>query len=1161
MVCRNNLALTLVAGAAVLFSLPVAGEDPPQYGWRLDGSAFLRYGEGIQTPHTKWCNPCALGTVKALFIANKSAAYDVPELGRRMDVEIHGMPADTWLRLGTNYWLSLWLESSSSSERSGILESVLDDEHRYDVIVLGNYRFLSLPESIQYKILNKVATGCGLVMFYPHDVDPRLLSRPLPDVPERLAAGIPFAGLDYYRDLFMPKRDLLTADQIGAELFRAYQFGEGRVLEVDYATQSSVFDAVPGSITPFEENDSTAPVRYDYHQSMAARCILWAAGKEPRFKWTQPFPDGMEVAALSESVSVPIEAIWTGSGRTPLTRHTRVRNRWGEVLHEKVEPFRANRGRFGWKIALPPLPGGTHFVDVLVSSKKGIENWASFSVEVSPPVRIDAIEMSDTFFDRGEHVRGRIILSRAPRKGEKVKLSLFLEDGYGRIFSRMRIPVRPGEDRISFRMPQGNLVSWGARLWAKVLLDDRLIHQDEVELRFWRPSRGEYPIAMWGAADGFANHIGNLQMRGLGFTTVLEGDPLPQARDDLGWMTFGAGRGAQIHSLGDEIPIPRVKQGKVFAGFLRERYTTIERLNASWGAEYADWEDAEPSARVIDGSPENFVRFHDSLSCGEFMFAEMCRTRREAIEKVNPHGVVGPEGSRVGNPDLTLPQVTFWGPYLTIRDNLLVNGVAAPGILRGNWFGGYVEDRQVETRLRHVLWLSILGGNNMIEYFSIMDGLLAPDLSLMPFTDEFLDSWHQIRRGIGPLLAKCRPAGNPVALLHSQASQHIGQAGGQWTDTVQAHEYMLQLLGDAGYSPQYVTTSQVEAGRLHKGDIKVLMLLHAFALSDHVIAEIKAFAEHGGTVIADISPAWFDDDCRLRPVRAMDAFFGIEPRSATASLAGRLRRMQNLDRVRSDGNSLLLRGRDLSLPEGEEILVRDHGGGRSVYLGGVIWKESRDDSDTIAAVRELIEEAAETPRAFRTRYAIPLGRTGTMVYSYRRGDIRIDAVLPPEATDRDIPVVPVIEWDETKHTYDLRREAYLGELSRLEQEVERSSPLVVARLDYRVGEVRLETPGGARRGLVLPLTCSVIDSEGSARPGHVVWVEVYDPMGNECPYYGAWLDQEGRRHSWRIPFALDDAPGEWRIVATDVISGVSGETTVVLREATDSTGSSNLPAK
>jgi hypothetical protein len=1178
----------------------------------------MRFGQGMETPHTRWANPWYAGKPKVLFLANGSGAYDVCELARRLSIEVHGFPTLTWFRLGDWYWLWMWLDQSTGSERAATLERMLDDH--FDAIVLANFRLASLNEACQYKILHQVADGTGLVMFYKHDFDPRLLQGSVADAPAAIGNGVPFAGLDFYRNWFMPSRDLLTADRIPPALLHAHTFGKGRVLIVDYNEQSSLFDAAPGAIVPTMDYDYTAPVRYDYYQELAARCLLWATGREPRVKWTTRFPDGMEIEALLRPPPVRVTAAWSPSenGDLPLsdprksveglrgglTRRLRVRNLWGEVLQDREEVIVPTGNAMQWDLPLPAMPAGWHFADCIVSSQRGVENFASFAIRVRSPLAIQSIRPTATFFETGEAVKGQVVLSAPVASGQNVKLSLWLEDGYGRVFSSLAAPLRvpPTSDRADFEIPQGNLASWGARLRVTLLVDGKSVHHDEVEIRMRRPSRGEYPIAMWGAIADYGNHVGNLQMRKLGFTAVLSGNPLPQARDDIGWMTFGSGQGATIHSLGDEIAVPKPAKGEKLNDFLKKRYPSLDELNRAWGTSFPKWEEVEPAYKAVDGNAGSFVRLHDCLSCGEFLFADNIRKQREAIEKVNPPGAVGPEGSPVGDPELTLAQATFWGPYLTVRDNLLVNALGRPGVLRGNWFGGYVEDRRVPTRDRHVLWLSILGGNNMIEYFTIGSGLLAPDLTMMPFTEEFVPSWQQIRLGLGPQLAKCRPAGNPIALLHSQASQHIGEAGGDSTDTVKAHEFLLNLLGDAGYSPQYVSTGQVREGRLSKGDVKVLFLIHAFALSDEEMTAIREFAERGGTVIADIPPASFDEKCRLRPGRVMDSFFGVVGPAPMASMERRRSLMNVTAGVNSPFGPVQLRGSDAEIIDKTSkapasFLVRSQGKGRSMLINGVVWKEGREDRATVQAYRRMIREFAHVEPVFEFAYSkrlvvvpkasaenddgdvqapvvtgtgsryrgrrpgrpmpppqeveenaspvsfpgvpIDLGKLGTKVYSYRRGDIGIDAILPPEATDPRVPVRINLKWPEARHTYDLRRPAYLGNVSEVGREVERSSPAVIVRLPYQVRDVSLQVPELAPLGGVVQVQAAVRDEAEHPRPGHVIRIQVFGPDGQERPYYGAWLDGVGTTQAWRIPFALNDPTGKWKVTATDVISGIS----------------------
>ncbi|MDM8004838.1 MAG: hypothetical protein QUV05_01615 [Phycisphaerae bacterium] len=1199
MVCLSRYIFVLpVAG---LLAGPsggaTAGERIGQLGWRLDGDALMRFGEGLETPHTPWADPWYAGKPKVLFLANGSGAYDVCELARRLPIEVHGFPTLTWFRLGDWYWLWMWLEQSTGSERAATLERMLDD--RFDAIVLANFRLASLSETIQYKILRQVADGAGLVMFYQHDFDSRLLQGAVADAPALIANGVPFAGLEFYRNWLMPSRDILTPDRIAPALLQTHTFGQGRVAIVDYNEQSSIFAAAPGAIVPTMEYDYTAEVQYDYHMALAARCLLWAAGREPRLRWTGRFPDGMEIEALSKPQPVRVEAAWSPERgeqlRSGLIRWLRVRNLWGEVLENREDVIVPKGDSLQWDLALPAMPAGRHFVDCMVSSRQGVENWASFAVCVRSPLAIQSIRPAKGFYETSEPVKGQIALSAMTPAGQEVRLDLHLQDCYGRVLAAQTLEVAAGTDRIDFEIPPGQVVSWGARLRASLIVDRQTVHRSEVEVRIRRPSRGEYPIAMWGAIPNYGNHIGNLQMKALGFTAVLSGDPLPQARDDIGWMTFGGGQGAIIHSLGDEIPVPRPAKGEKLNVFLKKRYASLDDLNKAWGTSFAVWEDVEPAYSAVDGDAGSFVRMHDCLSAGEFMFADNIRTRREAIEKVNPPGVVGPEGSEVGDPELTLAEATFWGPYLTVRDNLLVNALGRPGVLRGNWFGGYVEDRRVPTRNRHVLWLSILGGNNMIEYFTIGSGLLAPDLTMMPFTQEFLPSWHQIRLGLGPQLARCRPAGNPVALLHSQPSQHIGEVGGDSTDTIKAHEYLLNLLGDAGYSPQYVSTGQVRQGRLGKGDIKVLFLVHAFALSDEEIKAVRRFAHEGGTVIADIPPAWFDERCRVRPQRAMDDFFGIVQSAPVASMQQRRTLMSTAVSVESRFGPVQLRGRHPEIADAAEgkpasFLGVEHGNGRSMLINGVLWKEGREDPETVQAFRNLLQQFANVQPVFQFSYARPLGKLGTKVYSYQRGDIWIDAILPPEATDPSIPVQITMTWPDRRHTYDLRRstavvpdltesessalvEPIMGRGGRergrpepasadpplttqqaiearmidtVDLEVERSSPVVVARLPYKVGGITLQVPESARRGDTLEFRAAVHDHDNKPRPGHVIRIEVFGPDKTERPCYGAWLDGDGPEQPGRIPFALNDPPGPWKITATDVISGVSSTETFEL---------------
>jgi hypothetical protein len=57
-------------------------------------------------------------------------------------------------------------------------------------------------------------------------------------------------------------------------------------------------------------------------------------------------------------------------------------------------------------------------------------------------------------------------------------------------------------------------------------------------------------------------------------------------------------------------------------------------------------------------------------------------------------------------------------------------------------------------------------------------------------------------------------------------------------------------------------------------------------------------------------------------------------------------------------------------------------------------------------------------------------------------------------------------------------------------------------------------------------------------------VEVYDPEGNLNARYNRTIACDGARAELAIPFALNDAAGEWVVRAIEAVSGHSGEARV-----------------
>ena len=54
---------------------------------------------------------------------------------------------------------------------------------------------------------------------------------------------------------------------------------------------------------------------------------------------------------------------------------------------------------------------------------------------------------------------------------------------------------------------------------------------------------------------------------------------------------------------------------------------------------------------------------------------------------------------------------------------------------------------------------------------------------------------------------------------------------------------------------------------------------------------------------------------------------------------------------------------------------------------------------------------------------------------------------------------------------------------------------------------------------------------------HVLRVDVVDPAGARVRAYSGNVLLGGATASWRLPFALNDAVGSWRVRVTDVLTG------------------------
>jgi hypothetical protein len=125
------------------------------------------------------------------------------------------------------------------------------------------------------------------------------------------------------------------------------------------------------------------------------------------------------------------------------------------------------------------------------------------------------------------------------------------------------------------------------------------------------------------------------------------------------------------------------------------------------------------------------------------------------------------------------------------------------------------------------------------------------------------------------------------------------------------------------------------------------------------------------------------------------------------------------------------------------------------------------------------------------------------------------------------------------HTYDLDNGSYLGFGDRLRLHISAYAFRAFARLPYRVTRVDIQIAGSPRLGDTITAT-TVLFTEQEQPQAHRFRLDVLDATGRPLRYLASEAIGERGTAPFGIPTALNDPPGVWTLVVTDVASGTQG---------------------
>ncbi len=1115
----------------------------------------------VETAHVKWLQPAGFELPEVLFLPLVRGNY--ASLERRLAVELGQRLEYTWQMIPL-------LAKVSYINGSGIM---------------GVYANTILPELEPYTLeCLKEAPNSKVILL--HQVNFKTdVSQPFLDWLSARATkssllfvdcqNIPATLLGTPSD---PSADLLALPQMRkinqrdfANFLSCYQRGAWRSASINLTPgQSRCNPAVPeqdirNRYPSFVGRDFPF---WEYNYLTLGKLLRWVADVVPPAIFTQPTP-GQATIECPAALEAELEIVFANLWRQETGRH------------EQKLSLVAGSNALSWPLST--LPGGSNIANVFLKSNGKIIDAAAYRLDIPQDItlRVD--------FPAGRQGSiGQPLPIVAQSSSAEAELSIQIEDADFRLVSQASgrgavrlefLPQAPYSTlyRVLLTARQNGQVR--AQACEEFIFAGQTADLQELTAVIWPAHESlKYPLyrdlgfdqaIIWCRDNRQAvRALRNLNLEpavyGLGSTSFdnwttykddKKSDPVrtpcfssaeaqAKAAESIAEICKKGDAAAfdvKYHFVGDEQFIgstvcysPDCLQD--FRTQMQEQFASIDRLNAEWGKTFASFAEVQPVQLQELTDKARLGAFVDHKLFMNRVFAEKyLGNLRKYLQAEVPDSIIGLSGTV--NPGysfdwaLVLRQLDYLAYYDGIQRKL-VQDLARPEMLAGQWFGGYVAPtHRSDGYINSYFWRDLLSGARLSPFYAPRAGITG-ELLLTPCLDEYQKILSEAKRGLARLVFNSQPRPR-VAMLYSQGSFFVA-AG-----TVGANEFQNSLsgwhalLGDLGIDYRFIYAPELPE-KLN-ADYQVLILPCALMMSDQQLAAVEKFLQAGGTVLSDFDFGAYNEHGTLRPGRkipdiAISKYLGEDFRSSDASLP--LRQSQKVGQGRVCQLNFLL------------------GGYQQVVLsgtGGEVASEVSGAEKLCQAMRQIVSE--ELSQAEVTRERVITGTDGQPVQaetSWR--EFQGNYVLGVWKTDRKVQTTDEasgidvnITLPKTGHIYDIRAGRYLGQGKQVPSKIISGAAKVYSVLTHKVEKVQLQHSPEIRRGEELAFTASV--EAGNAPGGHVLHCEL---IGPERRYAFNLTAPNGQAEGSR-QLAYNDLPGVWQLEVTDVNSGVKASSEFLLK--------------
>ena len=371
-----------------------------------------------------------------------------------------------------------------------------------------------------------------------------------------------------------------------------------------------------------------------------------------------------------------------------------------------------------------------------------------------------------------------------------------------------------------------------------------------------------------------------------------------------------------------------------------------------------------------------------------------------------------------------------------------------------------------------------------------------------------------------------------------------------------ARDSLQRMLFDSGVQFGFVSEKQTQQGTLKERGIKLLILSSCVALEPETCKAIEQFVADGGVVLADLAPGIMDDHGVYRSPGQLDALFGVKRDSRFAF--EQMAMDYGIGILESDPGLETMKGLWLIGQWFEKTLkVADgHALGQHVFGSAkqpaFVFKKSGKGTALLMNYLEL--DYRRVPEHWQSEVARTVVRYAgitaplTVRNTESAGEEIRSGLIATRWTDGPATYLGLlldngkkvkVELAQGGQIYELSRGGgYLGEGKSAALDLRDKPYALFAVLPYKIESVRLEAEAG-RCGTDLPLTFRIKTTGTPVK--HVVHLDVWRPDGSYA--YALSRNFVFSNGTWNgaLPLALNDPPGKWRIVAREVVSGLTSE--------------------